>query len=164
VDGVIPWVGAKAMIDEFQVDMHQREEEATVPGPLPNTMKITHHKPFYAAEVVLQRLDMRAMLATFDEDLRQTVQMTAPSERSSYRAHQDLPTIEPSSPWYDADDLVETDWSPSVTPNLHLLPVATCPHFTYTKRNSAVLGNTADRSKFGVEQSHTCLLGGEQSA
>jgi hypothetical protein len=152
------------MIDEFQVDMHQREEEATVPGPLPNTMKITHHKPFYAAEVALQRLDMRAMLATFDEDLRQAVQMTAPPERSSYRAHKGLPAIELSSSWYDADDFVETDWSPSDRPTLHLIPVATCPHFTYFKRNSAVLGNTSERSKFGVEQSHTCLLGEEQSA
>ena len=164
VDGVVPWIGVKAMIDEFQVDMHQREEEAIVPGLFPDTMKVTHHKPFYAAEVVLKGLDMRVMLATFDEELRQAVQMTAPSQRSNYRAHKGLPATELSSAWHDANDFVETDWSPSDNPSLHLLPVVTCPHFTYFKRNSALLGNTAERSKFGVEKSHTCLLGEEPCA
>ena len=161
-DGVIPWIGVKAMIDEFQVDMHQRDEETIVPGLLPDSMKVTHHKPFYAAEVILKGLDMRAMLATFDEDLRQAVRMAAaPPQRSSYRAHKGLPTTESSSPWHDDDDFVETDWSPSDNPSLHLLPVATCPHFAYFKRNSAITGNTTERSKFGVEKSHTCLLGEE---
>lgn len=162
-DGVIPWIGVKAMIDEFQVDMHQREEETTAPGLLPDTMKVTHHKPFYAAEVILKGLDMRAMLATFDEDLRQAVQMAASPHRSNYSAHKNLPTIDLSSAWHDADDFVETDWSPSDNPSLHLLPVATCPHFTYFKRNSAIQGNTAESSKFGVEKSHNCLLGEEPS-
>lgn len=152
------------MIDEFQVDMHQREEETTAPGLLPDTMKVTHHKPFYAAEVILKGLDMRAMLATFDEDLRQAVQMAASPHRSNYSAHKNLPTIDLSSAWHDADDFVETDWSPSDNPSLHLLPVATCPHFTYFKRNSAIQGNTAESSKFGVEKSHNCLLGEEPCA
>lgn len=161
VDGVIPWIGVKAMIDEFQVDMHQREEETIVPGILPDTLKVTHHKPFYAAEVILKGLDMRAMLAIFDEDLRQAVQMSAFPQRSNYRAHKGLPLTESSSAWHDADDFIEIDWYPSDNPSLHLLPVAACPHFTYFKRNSAMLGNTTERSKFGVEKSHTCLLGKE---
>jgi RNA pol II promoter Fmp27 protein domain len=164
VDGVIPWVGVKAMIDEFQVDMHQREEEKIGSGFLPDTTKVTHHKPFYAAEVILKGIDMRAMLATFDEDPRQAVQMTASAQRSNYRAHKDLPTTEFSSAWHDTDDFIETDWSSSDNPSLHLLPVATCPHFTYFKRNSATLENTAQRSKFGIEKSHTCLLGEEPCA
>lgn len=161
VDGVLPWVGVKGMIDEFQVDMHQRDEESTVPGLFPNTSKVIRRKPLYAAEVVLKGLDLRAMLATFDEPLRPKVQMTAPPQRSNYRAHQDLPITDPSSHWSDKDDFVETDWVPSMTPKLHLLPVVSCPHFTYFKRNSAAPGNTTEASKFGVEQSHTCLLGKE---
>ena len=150
------------MIDEFQVDMHQREEETIVPGLLPDTMKVTHHKPFYAAEVILKGLDMRAMLATFGEDLRQAVQITAPPpQRSNYRAHKGLHTTDRLSPWYDDDDFIEIDWSSLDHPSLHLLPVVTCPHFTYFKRNSAILGDTAERSKFGVEKSHICLLGEE---
>ncbi|KAF9464454.1 golgi-body localization protein domain-containing protein [Collybia nuda] len=162
-DGVLPWVGVKGMIDEFQVDMHQRDEESTIPGLFPNTLKVIRRKPLYAAEVVLRGLDMRATLAIFEEPLRPKVQMTAPSQRSNYMAHQNLLVTDPSSHWCDKDDFVETDWIPLVIPKLHLLPVVTCPHFTYFKRNSTAPGNTNEASKFGVEQSHTCLLGKEPS-
>lgn len=163
VDGVSPWVGVKGMIKEFQVDMHQRDEESTVPGLFPNTSKVIRRKPLYAAEVVLKGLDLRAVLATFSEPLRSKVQMTSPQQRSNYRAHQNLPITDPSSYWSDKDDFVETDWTSSLTPKLHLLPVVACPHFTYFKRNSTAPGNTTDASKFGVEDTHTCLLGKEPS-
>jgi hypothetical protein len=158
---MMPWIGVKGMIDEFQVDMHQRDEESTVPGLFPDTSKVIRRKPLYAAEVVLKGLELRALLATFEEALRKDVQMIAPPQRSNYMAHQDLPLTDSASPWSDKDDFVETDWSPSTTPKLHLLPVVSCPHFTYFKRNSAAPGNATEASKFGIEQSHTCLLGKE---
>lgn len=161
-DGVIPWVGVKAMIEEFQVDMHQRDEELVVPDlSSSGSTKLTHHKPFYVAEVMLKHLELRAMLATFVERLRQDVQMIAPTQRSNYRAHHNLSPTESSSAWHDADDFIEIDWSPLDNPVLYLLPVVTCPQFAYFKRNSAVFGNTTGASKFGVENSHACLLGKE---
>ncbi|RDB22829.1 hypothetical protein Hypma_010076 [Hypsizygus marmoreus] len=159
VDGVIPWIGVKGVVDEFQADMHQRDEESIVTGPLPDTTKVLRRKPFYAAEVALRGLDLRALLATFDEPLRKDIEMTAPPQRSNYRSHQNLPSTAASSIWHDPDDFIEIDWSPSIEPDLHLLPVVTCPHFTYFKRNSAALGNANDVSKFGLEKSHTCMVG-----
>lgn len=149
------------MIDELQVDMHQRDQETTVPGLLPGSTKILRRKPFYAAELVMKGLDLRAILATFTEPLKQHVTMSAPPERSNYRARKDLPTTDPSSKWYNPDDFVETDWSPSSTPSLHVLPIATSARFMYFKRNSSVLEDTSQSSKFGNEDSHQCLLGKE---
>lgn len=148
------------MIDEFQADMHQREEESVVAGYVPGTTKVTRRKPFYAAEVVLKGVDLRAMLATFEEPLKQAVPVTAPQQRSNYRARDDIPETELSSPWYDADDFIETDWSSCTTPTLHFLPVAALPRFAYFKRNSATSDSTGT-SKFGLERSHNCLLGTE---
>lgn len=149
------------MIDEFHADMHQRDQETVVPGLIPNTTKVTRRKPFYAAEVVLKGLDLRALLATFDEPIKQSVPVTSPPQRSNYRTCSDLPVTAPSSPWHDPDDFVEMDWSISAAPNLHLLPITLCPHFTYFKRNVADLGDQVGTSKFGMERSHTCLLGKE---
>jgi len=146
------------MIEEFHVDMHQREEEIM----LPDSVKIIRRKPLYAAEVALKGLELRALLATFQESLRGSIEMAAPPQRSNYHAYHGLPTTGPSSPWYDNDDFIETDWSPSTGPQLHLLPIMICPQVTYFKRNSATLTGTTQSSKFGVEESHTCLLGSEK--
>ncbi|KAG6911191.1 hypothetical protein DXG01_003058 [Tephrocybe rancida] len=156
-DGVTPWIGVKGMIEELQADMHQRDEETVVPGALSD--KVLRRKPVYAAEVSLKGLDLRALLAIFKEPLRQEVEMVAPPQRSNYRAHKHLPTTPSASVWYDSSDFVETDWSPSAEPKLNLLPVVTCPQFTYFKKNSILPHNSTLLSKFGSEGSHSCLLG-----
>ncbi len=141
--------------------MHQREEESLVPGPLPNTTRTIRRKPFYAAELVMKGLELRALLAIFSESLKCTIGFTAPAQRSNYRQHDNLPVIPPHSIWYDLDDFVELDWGPKDQPTLHLLPAVTCPHFTYFKQNTALFANQPQSSKFGSEHSHTCLLGQE---
>lgn len=161
MDGVVPWVGVKGKIDEFQADMHQREEESTVPGPIPDTTRTTRRKPFYAAEVSLKGLQLRALLAVFVEPSKRTTEITAPPQRSNYRQHANLPIISSQSLWYDMNDFVELDWAPEDPPTLHLLPVVSCPHFTYFKRNSALSAINPQTSKFGLEHSHPCMLGRE---
>ncbi|KAJ7179036.1 golgi-body localization protein domain-containing protein [Mycena filopes] len=161
-DGVTPWIGVKGIIDEFQVDMHQREEESIVPGHRPNTTKLIRRKPFYAIELVLKGLDLRAMLATFDDPFKIDVGVSASPQRSNYRNRTDLPPTPDDSPWIDEDDFVELDWSPPSAPSLHFLPVATCPRFTYFKR-AAPSQQQDDSSKFGLETTHTCYLGKQPS-
>ncbi|KAF9569300.1 hypothetical protein CPC08DRAFT_812902 [Agrocybe pediades] len=163
VDGVTPWVGLKGKVDELQADLHQREEESTVPGPIPDTTRLVRKKPFYAAEVIMKGLELRAMLASFQEPMKQRAEMSAPPQRSNYRKHTDLPVTSPNSIWYDLDDFMELGWSATEHPTLHLLPLATCPHFTYFKKNAALSGSMPQASKFGLEHSHTCLLGKEPS-
>ncbi|KAJ7276501.1 golgi-body localization protein domain-containing protein [Mycena haematopus] len=157
-DGVTPWIGVKGIIEEFQVDMHQREEEINVPGLLPNSTKVVRKKPFSAVELVLKGLDLRAMLATFDDPLKIDVGVSSSPQRSNYRTCTDLPPTPADSEWMDEDDFIELDWTPPSTPSPHFLPVATCPRFTYFRR-----GAVTDTTKFGLEKSHTCYLGKEPS-
>lgn len=161
VDGVTPFVGVKAMIDKFQADMHQRDQESIVPGRAPEAIKVVRHKPFYAAEVVLDGLDLRTMMGIFAEPLKQSVDVTSSGQRSNYRMRKDLPTIETSSSWFDLDDFVETDWWPSVTPTVHLLQTVACSRLTYFKKNSQSSESRVVTSKFGLEDTHSCLLGKE---
>ncbi|KAG6831126.1 hypothetical protein H0H92_012551 [Tricholoma furcatifolium] len=154
-DGVTPWIGVKGMIEELHADLHQRDEETVVP----DKKKVLRRKHLYAAEVSLRGVDLRALLATFDEPLRKEVKMVAPPQRSNYRSHKHLPTTPPVSMWFDITDFIETDWTPSTPPALHLLPALTCPQFTYFRRHSVLPHNTTLMSKFGAEGSHACLLG-----
>lgn len=161
-DGVTPFVGCKAMIDQFQADMHQRAQETTITTPDGKT-KTTMHKPFSAIEVVLKGLELRVLLAIFSETLKQSVPLECSPIGSAYRNRENIPVIEPNSPWIDLDDFVETDWSSSGIPILHLLPVVSCPRFTYFRRATPASANEnrVEVSKFDNEDTHMCLLGSE---
>ncbi|KAH8105900.1 golgi-body localization protein domain-containing protein [Cristinia sonorae] len=163
-DGVTPFVGSKAMIDQFQADMHQRAQEATITTPDGKTKTIMH-KPFSAIEVVLKGLQLRALLAIFSEPLKKAVPLECSPIGSAYRNRENIPVVEPNSPWIDLDDFVETDWSSSGVPILHLLPVVSCPRFTYFRHASPATAkeNRVEVSKFDNEDTHVCLLGTEAS-
>lgn len=161
-DGVTPFVGVKAMIDEFQADMHQRAQETTITMPDGST-KTVMHKPFSAIEVVLKGLELRALLAIYSETLKQSVPLDCSPIGSAYRVRENIPVIEPNSHWIDLDDFVETDWTSGGIPILHLLPVVSCPRFTYFRRTTpaSALENRVEVSKFDAEDTHICLLGTE---
>jgi hypothetical protein len=163
VDGVTPFVGVKALVEEFQADMHQRDQEISMPGLTPDSVKVVRRKSVYAAEVVLKGLDLRAILATFLEPLKRSVPVTSPPRRNNYRTQKDLPTLELSSSWIDMDDFIETDWSASVKPTIHLLPIVLCPCITYFNRKGTASVNDIECSKFGAEDTHACILGKEAS-
>jgi hypothetical protein len=163
--GQTPFVGVKALIDRFYADMHQREQEMLVPGLTAGSSRIIRRKPFDAAEVVMKGMDLRVLLAVFDDPLKESVPMDATSQSSNYRAPREMPIMNNNSVWVDIDDFVETDWAPPSVDTVHLLPAATCPQFTYFKRNqepSRVNRNSnIHGSKFGDEDTHTCFMGKE---
>lgn len=162
-DGVTSFVGMKALISDLHADMHQRDQEIVVPGSDFRPPKVTRRKPFYAAEVVMKDLDLRAMLATFKEPLKQSVPMEKPQQSSRFRAHEQKMPYTPSA-WVDENDYVETDWISSGTPVVHLLPAASCPRFTYFKSTTKTSNPShASKSRFGDEDSHSCFLGKEDS-
>lgn len=158
-DGTTPIVGLKAKVSHFQADMHQRDQETVAPGKVPDSIQVVRHKPFYAAEVVLKNVDLRALLAVFPEPLKQSVPLSADPDNSDKNRASDS-GIPPS--WLDSDDFVETDWSPAHNlPEIQLFPVLSCPKVTYLKKNSHATEIQAENSKFGDEDTHTCLLGSE---
>ncbi|KAF9247308.1 golgi-body localization protein domain-containing protein [Melanogaster broomeanus] len=157
--GTTSIVGLKAKVNHFQADMHQRDQETIAPGEVADSIQIVRHKPFYAAEVVLQSVDLRAMLATFPEPLKQAVPLSTSLGKGSKNKSSSSSEVPPS--WLDGDDFVETDWSPSQNlPELQLFPVLSCPKLTYLKKNPSV---AEIHSKFGDEDTHICLLGNEPS-
>ncbi|KAF8639713.1 hypothetical protein AX17_000975 [Amanita inopinata Kibby_2008] len=162
-DGVTPWIGLKGMVDHLQADFHQRDEEATVSNVVQQAAKNLRRKAFYAAEVMLRGVDLRALLATFSEPQKQTNSTMKSAQQSNYKTRKDLPITELSSLWYDPADFIETDWSSTSVPKLHILPIASCPYFLYFKRNTALADSEKHLSKFGVDDSHSCLLGTEPS-
>ncbi|KIL00625.1 hypothetical protein PAXRUDRAFT_821523 [Paxillus rubicundulus Ve08.2h10] len=161
-DGTTSIVGLKAKVNHFQADMHQRDQETIAPDKDPDSIQVVRHKPFYAAEVVFKDVDLRAMLAAFPEPLKQTVLPPTDVGNGSKNKSSLAPEIPPS--WLDKDDFVETDWCPSQhLPEIQLFPVLSCPKLTYIKKNPSGAEIHAQNSKFGDEDTHTCLLGSEPS-
>lgn len=164
-DGVTPFVGVKALINDFHADMHQREEEALVAATPTRAARTIRRKPFSAAEVVMKGLDLRSVLAIFSEPLKQTVPLEYSAHSSNYRTRDNIPETDVDSPWVDMDDFVEVDSPDLPIQTIHILPAAACPQFTYFKRaKEPGLSKTRPRSevtKFGNEDTHVCLLGKE---
>jgi hypothetical protein len=159
VEGITPFVGLKAVVKHFEADMHQRLSEIVLPGHHPESIKLSRHKPFYAAEVSLKDLDLRALVATFDEQLKKSTPAASLPQQSIYRTWRELPTTDSQSSWFDLDDFVEIDRSPSTKIDFRILPVAACPHFAYFKRSTSTAVDCLVTSKFGSENTHTCFLG-----
>jgi hypothetical protein len=157
--GTTSFVGIKANIGHFQADMHQRDQESIAAGDNKDSIKVVRHKPFYAAEVVMKDMDLRAMLATFSEPLKQAVPLSFENDRDINNSTR-TPSTAPTSDWIDDDDFVETDWSSKHEPDIQLFPVLMCSRLTYFKKN-VTSGPVEGSSKFGVEDTHTCLLGSE---
>jgi hypothetical protein len=145
--------------------MHQRDQETVQFHPLLGTTEVVRHKPFNAIEVVLEGLDLRAMLATFPDPMKKLVFPDECPATDKDKIRSNLPVVDPESIWIDKDDFVETDWSCTETPTVNLLHSAACPNFTYTKRtvepNSSNLNQRTEYSKFGDEDTHVCFLGKE---
>ncbi|EJD01130.1 uncharacterized protein FOMMEDRAFT_125792 [Fomitiporia mediterranea MF3/22] len=168
-EGVTHCVGVKALVNSFEADMHQREQEATVTGIVLNTTKKIRHKPFYAAEVKLIDAQMRAILATFVDPSKRLVDDQDALGESKYRdVRSDESVSKLRGFWFDLDDFVETDWKPTEeNPRCHMIPIASCPRFTYFKRASRPHHDshqrTLESSRFGNEDTHVCLMGKEPS-
>jgi hypothetical protein len=166
-DGLTPAVGLKGHIAHFQADLHQREEESTVPGLRPGTFRLLRRKPFHTAEVVMRDVELRTMLATFSDPLKQTValELDALSRSNNYRSYSNLPPVGNSdSRWVDWDDFIDVGWAPSKDQahKIHLLPTMACPRFTYFKHAHGAENRVHTKiSKFGDEDTHVCNLGKE---
>lgn len=161
-DGVTPYVGVKALMGEFRADMHQRDTATT--ESTDGGAKTVHNKPFYAIEVVLKSLDLRAMLAVFSDPLKQCTPAENSPFVSNYRTRNELPSIPLHSSWVDMDDFAFDDTEGTIVPEVHLLPAVSCPRFTYFKRDDDNLDREdkpMSHSKFGNEDTHVCFIGKE---
>ena len=172
-EGVTHCVGLKAFARHFEADLHQREEEVTVAGSEPGSHKKVQHKRFYAVEVKLVEIRLRAMLAAFNEPSKSLIDFGEQLEEGPYKdLKSEEEESETQSSWFDLEDFVETDWRPPEgNPAVHSMQVASCPRFNYFKRAGGKRSLSAEehthshghshgeKSRFGYEDTHVCLMG-----
>lgn len=151
--------------EQFQLEHHEGLDR-TKPVP---------HRPFFACDVVLDEVELNAVVAQFKEPERTFVELDFPfSDDTTFHASSKLP--EPT--WRDYDDYVDTDWAPSDHhPEIELHQLGRLPRFTYKRRvgdsmvprdkseTSSVLEEAVGElpSKFGEEDTHNCMQTDTQS-
>ncbi|KZT62125.1 hypothetical protein CALCODRAFT_277895 [Calocera cornea HHB12733] len=163
-------VGIKAMIEHFQADLHQRlQEVVTFHDKLQQTKRAVR-KRFCAADVTVTNVEARTMSAVFSEPEKTMVVDGLDEDSDDAESHHSFICDEVEPGWFDLDDFVDADWSPSdLKPKIRLLRIGTCPRFAFYKRINARSVNRrgSDQSaasgmeitKFGDEDTHICLAG-----
>lgn len=166
--GDIPVVGVKGVINSFAADFHQRDQEVQVYDTKREQMRFIRSKPMYTAEVAMDGLDLRCILAIFSETPVEIVAQ-AHAYESPYAKIPFLASTE--NPTFDLDDFVEVDWKPieGDDPRYFAGEIVNCPTFAFFKRVEQVASPGDSRtytrlSKFGDEPTHRCLLKHEPSS
>lgn len=168
MDGVTNFVGLKALVSSFEADMHQREQEGTIPDVARLTLKKIRHKPFYAAEVKLTGLQVQAILATFQDNMKCAINMGEQQKENRFYNAESVAFDASQKHWVDMDDFDDVDWTPADdNPSLHMFSIGSCPRFSYFRRSSGNVQQTlsdstaptiVERSRFGDEDTHVCLM------
>lgn len=157
----------------FRADMHQRAQERIVFHEKLGRSTTESHKTIYAADVLIEELQLKGMVGTFKESVAPGSASTPDLEGNFPKASQ-LSTEERQ--WFDYADFIDIDRRPfDHNPTVNLQDIGDCPNFNYSKRvkarkavprpQSSSQPDTAstdlqiETSKFGHELSHICLLG-----
>lgn len=172
-------LGLKGKIGRFNVDLHQREQEMSIRRSEMSESKLVKHKAFYMAEIDLDAVDLRTITACFKEPEKAYV---APVDAETEDEHTPAPSAEPFEiadedvDWINMNDFNDASYTmPDRQPQLRLLPLMSCPRFTYYRHTDAAPVKDTDedsirdlldltshekgKTKFGKEASHTCLMG-----
>src|SRR5258706_16080271 len=166
--GDIPVVGVKGVINSFAADFHQRDQEVQIYDSKREQMRSIRSKPMYTAEVAMDGLDLRCILAIFSE-MPVEIVAHANAYESPYAKIPFLASTEAST--FDLDDFVEVDWKPieGDDPRYFVGEIVNCPTFAFFKKVEQVAspgdsGAFTKLSKFGNELTHRCLLKHEPSS
>ena len=174
-------LGIKARFGHFRADIHQRKEEKQQSHKKLKRDKVVSHKAFYAADLILEDIEVKGIRAEFHElpshlARRSSDDSSIPSDND---AHMDgsieytrASLLGPAdSAWFNLYDFIDADKRPfDHDPKIELVNVVDCPEVFYSLRKkvrTAPLqeGQTSElgMSKFGEEKSHICYLGESKS-
>lgn len=162
-------VGLKGKIGRFNVDLHQREQEETVLKPALGTKKTLMKKVFYQAEVDCDELDLRVISAIFSEPEKRAmapeVDEDEDQEANHNASNENHEVADEDLEWIDLDDFVDAIYTiPDQNPRMRVLPFINCPRLNYyrkidVEKESGEGEEVQSNTKFGNEDSHTCLMG-----
>ncbi|EIW73580.1 hypothetical protein TREMEDRAFT_70997 [Tremella mesenterica DSM 1558] len=169
--GMSECLGIKARFGRFRADAHQRAQEKTVHHEQLNRTIVVTHKPFYAADLLLDDIEVKGLRAHFEEAWKRR----GPDEVIS-----NLPKVSEmdvtKKGWYSFFDYVDADRKPlDKDPRLDVVELGDCPQVFFSKRVKAKPSSPhedngtngmaseshqeMENTKFGHEKSHICYLG-----
>ncbi len=172
VTGKSQSLGIKARFGRFRADAHQRAQEKTVRHEKLHRTTVVVHKPFYAADLLLDNIQVKGIRADFVEAASPG---TLDEDGATLPKSSDLPTE--SKVWFNFFDFIDADRKPlDRDPRVEIIDVGDCPQIFFSKRvkarqttanddDDSSLGSGSDirlemeSSKFGHEKSHICYLG-----
>ena len=169
-------LGVKARFGRFRADLHQRAQEKTVRHEKLHRTSVVVHKPFYAADLLLEDSEVKGVQAVFRETAHAAKHSSnpAPTPADAGRAC-NLSTDHRC--WFNFFDYIDADRKPlDQDPEVEIVDIGDCPQIFFSKRvkarmispdddESASVNSSSDSrleqesSKFGHERSHICYLG-----
>ena len=164
-------LGVKARFGRFRADAHQRAQEKTVRHEKLRRTTVVVHKPFYAADLLLDGIQLKGIRADF---LEMALSGRSANEGSFPKASE---LSSENKVWFNFFDYIDADRKPlDRNPQVEIVDVGDCPQIFCSKRVKArqTLASDDDdssmdsgddsrldfeSSKFGHERSHICYLG-----
>lgn len=175
--GLRTFVGVKAKLGTFYLDLHQRMQETVheFPGSDKPPMR-AFHKPMYEAESDLSDLELFCIAAQFREQFAATPGIANDERDEKFdlfgSAHADPSETSVEDPLYDPEDYIELDNVPvsDAPPRLRIHEALALARFNFHRRVESRHDYMArahtpqdaeqhTHSKFGHERTHTCLIG-----
>jgi hypothetical protein len=168
-EGRAQYLGVKLRTRRMRIDAHQRMQEKRDWNEQLNRVKVITHKPFYAADLLLDDIQVVGIVADFDETYITPGSDKPPprGESDSTRAS-DLPKA--LRLWFNYFDFIDADRKPfDRNPRMEIVSLGDCPHVFVARRTKArpttpnsdkEQGDSdLEATKFGQENTHVCQLG-----
>ncbi|KAL1408382.1 Protein SABRE [Vanrija albida] len=165
-------LGLKMRVRRFRLDGHQRMQEKREWSELLNRIKTVTHKPFYAADLLLDEMRIKGIVATFSEisEGEETPQTEDPD--LNFPKASELP--KDLREWYNFFDFIDANRIPfDKNPRMQIVHLGDCSHVFLSRRIKARRTSPfpdehkaytdMGYTKFGHEKTHICYLGAAAS-
>lgn len=134
--GISTVLGVKGRLEQFNVDMHQREQETRTRTKDSQDVQVRLHKAFHRVEVDCEDTDLRVVSARFTCPI--LMDTDGDSEYADMTDFLNMDTAEPVSPedieWVDEDDYIDLyTVLGERQPNMHLLSCLKTPRLSYSR-------------------------------
>ena len=167
-EGRAEYLGVKMSTRRMRIDAHQRMQEKRDWNEQLNRVKVITHKPFYAADLLLDDIQVVGIVADFDETHMAPAGVESSSHTSKLPHVSELP--KELRLWFNYFDFIDADRKPfDRNPRIEIVSLGDCPHVFLARRIKARPttpdpdyeqdGSDMEASKFGHENTHVCCLG-----
>ncbi|KAF7582250.1 Golgi-body localization protein domain family protein [Clavispora lusitaniae] len=154
VDDKVKFIGMRAKVSEFLVDLHQRKEER-----IDAHKDLSRHKKimkmnFNQAEVALSKIDLRMMCTEYFKDIYEHNDDLAETETQKSKCEYTI--FDKDYQWFDDKDYVEAfaPLSGRKREKMAAFPFMYSERFAFIRQTKS-----PDNIDWGAEHTHDCMLG-----